>query len=198
MLESSVDIQSRKKEIRRRLLNRRMSIPSEVIKELNNKIITRLLSLDEFKKAKTVHIYIPIKGKNEVNTRPVIGELLRERKEVVVPVMEFNSVVLHHVYLNGLEDLKQNKWGVEEPVHQEEADVQQLDIIVVPMIGGDLHGNRLGYGKGYYDSFLSQTKAVKIGLLYNTCLVDEIPVESHDVELDILITEKKVIRISER
>ena len=190
----STEIPLRKREIRKILVRRRLSIPDQLREEKNHLIFERLLEIPELKNAKTVHLYIPINGKKEVDTWPVISYFLGAHKKVIVPVMEFNSVVLHHVYLEDIDDLKPNKWGVEEPEQRFPADIDALDIVLVPMIGGDTKGNRIGYGKGYYDSFLKQTKAVKIGLLYEECLVDEIPVESHDIRLDIMVTDKQVIR----
>ncbi len=190
----STEIPLRKIEIRKILVRRRLSIPDKKREEKNHLIFERLLEIPELENAEIVHIYIPIKEKKEVDTWPVITRLLEARKKVVVPVMEFDSVVLHHVYLKDIDDLKPNKWGVEEPEQRIPADVEALDIVLVPMIGGDTRGNRIGYGKGYYDSFLKKTHAVKIGLLFDECLIDEIPVESHDIRLDIMVTDKQVIR----
>lgn len=190
----STEIPLRKREIRKILVRRRLSIPDKKREEKNRLIIQRLEKIPEFKQAEVVHLYIPIKGKNEVDTWPIVTSLLGARKKIVIPVMEFNSVVLHHVYLEDIGNLKPNKWGVEEPETKRPADIGALDIVLVPMIGGDTKGNRIGYGKGYYDSFLKQTKAVTIGLLYEECLIDEIPAEPHDVRLDIMITDKQLIR----
>ena len=187
------EIPLRKKEIRKILVRRRLSISDEDRDEKNRLIFERLISIPEFNTAQSVHLYIPIKGKKEVDTWPVVTYLLEARKKVVVPVMEFNSVVLHHVYLEDIHDLKPNKWGVEEPGQKITADIKTIDVVIVPMIGGDTNGNRIGYGKGYYDSFLKQIKAVKIGLLYDECLIDEIPVEPHDIRLDIMVTDRQVI-----
>jgi len=189
-----IDTGAQKQKIREKLLMKRKGLSSYDYKSVNKQILHRLVHLDTFKKAQTIHIYLPIVKQKEVDTLPVIGSLLEKGKNVVVPITEFDRIALRHVALDNMKDLKTNRWGVPEPVQQIDIDIQELDLVIVPMVGGDMHGNRLGYGKGYYDSFLKEVNCPKIGLLPETCLVDNIPVEEHDVPLDYLITEDRIIR----
>ncbi|HAW79119.1 MAG TPA: hypothetical protein DCX27_05000 [Balneola sp.] len=73
-----------------------------------------------------------------------------------------------------------------------------IDIIIVPLLAADLHFNRLGYGKGFYDRFLENEKAIKVGVLFSEFILEEIPVEDFDEKLDILISEKKTLRRNNR
>lgn len=190
---SFTDIIDQKKEVRKILMAKRMAITAEEINLASDKICKQLLELEEFQQAQIVHIYLPIEKKKEVDTLPIIDASFRLQKQVIVPITEFDHIELQHVILNDLSELKKNKWGVPEPVNREEVEVERLELVVVPMVGGDYSGNRIGYGKGYYDSFLQKVKCPKIGLLYDACLVEQLPVEDHDVKLDYLITEKRII-----
>lgn len=79
---------------------------------------------------------------------------------------------------------------IEEPVGDETADISDIELVVVPGVGYDSAGNRVGRGKGYYDRLLAETKATKIGVAYDFQVVDEVDAEPHDVRVDIVITDK--------
>ncbi len=80
-----------------------------------------------------------------------------------------------------------------EPIKVKEIEISQIDLILVPMAAADRTGNRLGYGKGFYDRFLNKANAMKVGLVFSEFLYDEIPTESFDEKLDIIVTDKEVI-----
>lgn len=84
---------------------------------------------------------------------------------------------------------------IQEPTGSDLFPVDEIEMIVVPGIAFDRKGRRLGRGKGFYDRLLAETKATKIGIGYEFQLVDEVPAESHDVSMDIVITEKATIFI---
>ena len=74
------------------------------------------------------------------------------------------------------------------------SDNKQFDLIIVPMVAADLKCHRLGFGGGWYDRFLStQPNSVKVGLCYDSCVIEGLPYESHDIALDAIITDKRVI-----
>jgi len=190
---SSTEIVEKKQEVRQSLLKKRKKLTDDELETASRVICDRICHLDMFKDAEFVHVYLPIKSKKEVNTLPLIEEMFREHKRIVVPITEFDRIALRHVILKDISDLRKNKWGVPEPVHQEKIDIDRLDLVITPMVGGDFERNRIGYGKGYYDSFLHQVDCPKIGLLFDFCLVPELPVEQHDVKLDMLVTENRII-----
>lgn len=88
--------------------------------------------------------------------------------------------------------LELGSFHIEEPVGDDVVDTSILDLIVVPGVAFDRRGGRLGRGKGYYDRLLSGTRATKIGVAYHFQLLDEIPVEAHDVPMDMIITDESV------
>jgi 5-formyltetrahydrofolate cyclo-ligase len=74
--------------------------------------------------------------------------------------------------------------------------MEKIDCILIPTIGISRSGDRLGYGKGYYDKFLSSIDAVKISLTYSKQIVKSVPTESHDIKIDLIITEDEIIKVS--
>lgn len=182
-----------KQEFREKVLAERQKISARDWKEKSDKIISSLLNLDSFKLAKTVHTYISMNQRREVCTDTLLEYLINSEKRVVVPVTDFSEGTLTHSEIKSLSDLKTNKWGVAEPVQISEVDTGKLDLVVVPMAAADRAGSRLGYGKGFYDRFLSETNARKVGLVFESFLFDKIPTEEFDEKLDIIITEEEVI-----
>lgn len=188
-----MDTKSQKDKLREQLLKRRLELDEEEYLRRSARIVRSLQKQPEFQKAKTIHCYVSLNERREVNTRPLIRELLAGDKNVVVPITEFDSGRLKSVHLDSYSDLKKNKWGVLEPEGGRKAEKSEIDLVVVPMVGGDFNRNRIGYGKGFYDRFLSSLNVPAIGLLFNTCLLQEVPVEPFDVPLEKLITEEETI-----
>lgn len=187
-----MDKKKYKQKIREQLLKQRSSIPEGMYIKKSARICERLMGLQDFKEAHTIHCYVSMNNRREVNTHPLIKAIIQSSKQMVVPVSDLSSGTMEHVRLDRFEALKANKWGVLEPAHGEDVAVQELDLVIVPMVGGDLQKNRIGYGKGFYDRFLEKVNCTTIGLLLEECLVEEIPVEKFDVPLDIIITEKRL------
>lgn len=94
--------------------------------------------------------------------------------------------------------LQYGSFHIEEPTGDDIEDIDNIELIIVPGIAYDNRGNRVGRGKGYYDRLLSRTKATKIGIGYDFQLVDEIDSEPHDITMDILITDSRIINIKSR
>lgn len=89
--------------------------------------------------------------------------------------------------------LELGSFHIEEPTGENTVDPSELELIIVPAVAFDRKGSRLGRGKGFYDRLLADTKAVKIGIGYDFQLIDEIPVEEHDVPMNMVVTETSVI-----
>lgn len=186
-----------KKELRKYLYEVRSNLDEEQVRGFSASIHQNVNRLDVFRQAETIHMYLSMINRHEVDTMPIASELLKENRTIVVPITRFEDRSLQHVLLERLDNLVVNKWQVPEPPepYNDSVSLNDLDIVLVPMLGGDVHGNRLGYGKGYYDRFLKQVHCPKVGLLFDCCLVDEIPTEDHDVVLDYIVTNKRVIEL---
>lgn len=84
--------------------------------------------------------------------------------------------------------LELGSFHIEEPTGSETVDADEIELVVVPAVAYDRKGNRLGRGKGFYDRLLKSSRATKIGIAYDFQIVEEIPVEDHDVPVDLVIT----------
>ena len=155
----------------------------------------RLFAYPAFLKAHTIHCYVSMNDRKEVDTHGIVESCLKRNKSLFVPIMKTEVNELQHVEVSTKEELKPNAWGVPEPEYGERLDVIDPDLVIVPLLASDEKGNRLGYGKGYYDRFLSQISSIKVGLVFDQFILDEIPTEPHDIPLDVLITETRIINV---
>lgn len=182
-----------KNTLRKAVLSKRADMPEADWRLKSQQITDHLLKVNEFQKASKVHIFLSMNQRKEVNTDDLIAYLFDSKKEVYVPVTNFKEGTLSHIRYTEEMSLEVNKWGVREPKPGIPTDDSDFDVIVIPMAAGDEEGNRLGYGKGFYDRFLKAAKGIKIGLCFEEFIMEEIPVGKYDVPLDIIISEKRII-----
>ena len=159
----------------------------------NIAIREHLSAWDVFKNAQTLHSYISMTKHREVDTLQIINESMAQGKRIVVPIMAGNRQ-LRHCYLNDLNDLQKNYWGVLEPIIETKADISDLDLVLVPLLAIDQQGTRLGYGAGFYDGFLAKvpSSTPKIGLLLEGFNIYCLPKDPWDIPLDGYISETGV------
>lgn len=189
-----MSMQESKEEIRARLRSRRAGIQESDFYSLSAKIISTLRQQPEYQSAHTAHCYVSMNDRREVNTHPLIRSMLiEEGKDVVVPATHFKKKTLSHFTLSSFDDLAPNKWGVLEPEDGEMRAPSEFELVIVPMVGGDEQGQRVGYGGGYYDRFLKKVQCSAIGLCFEQNIVSSLPAENYDVPLDKIITEKRII-----
>ncbi|MEX2603075.1 MAG: 5-formyltetrahydrofolate cyclo-ligase [Gracilimonas sp.] len=186
-------IKDEKQKFRKEVLSKRGQLSEKEWIEKSNQIIQNLISTDFFKKADTIHSYISMNSRREVCTDDIFSVIFKNDKKAVVPITNFSDNTLSHTEITSESELESNKWGVREPKSTKAVDITTLNLIIIPMVAADRNGNRLGYGKGFYDRFLKKTNGKKAGLVFDEFLYDKIPVEEFDIKLDVLITEKGVI-----
>ena len=134
------------------------------------------------------------KGK-EVSLSKTIGKSFLEDIKVFLPKtwLKERKLTFHRVY--SFSDLVPGPFGLLEPnPKNEEADLSSLEVILVPGVVFDVKGYRIGYGGGFYDRVLKETRALKVGVCYSFQLVESLPVEPHDVPVDLIITEDGIIQ----
>jgi 5-formyltetrahydrofolate cyclo-ligase len=172
----------------------RKSLDSEHKKELDLKIINNLLNLDEVKKSTVILSYVSTRI--EIETDCFLNKMLMQNKCVAVPKCVENTRNMNFYMINSLSDTFKQSFGVREPNKNcPKLDDFENSVCIIPALMFDKEGFRLGYGKGYYDRFLSDYKGLKIGLCYQNCLVDKLPHGFFDVAVDIIVTENEVIYI---
>jgi 5-formyltetrahydrofolate cyclo-ligase len=131
----------------------------------------------------------------EVNTRPLLDDLLFSGNPVVVPIIVKADVSLRLSYLEDPSVLVISTFGVPEPIGSEiPAGPGDVDTIILPMLGFDRHGRRLGYGAGYYDRFLARNPRIRrIGIAFACQEADEIPCDENDIHMNLVITEDGIV-----
>lgn len=187
-----------KNKLRQEIAEKRKQLSKSDVSMMSIKIHSNLRSLDEYQNAMNVLFYVSYN--NEVETRSVIQNLLTTNaKTIIVPYTVRGEAGIKISKLRSFDQLQEAHFGILEPKEEEIAifDKKHIDLIIVPGTVFDRRGHRIGYGAGYYDIFLStiSKKISKVGLAYDFQIVDEIPNQKHDIPMDIIVTEKEVIRI---
>ncbi|MBI2664522.1 phosphoribosylamine--glycine ligase [Candidatus Woesearchaeota archaeon] len=188
--ELVINIEEEKSLLREKMRQLRDKLSSEQVRSNSSEITKKLLQLHEYEKAKTVMFYMGVNS--EVHTDEAIRQALAS-KSVAIPVTDQENRRIIAAQLESLEKLRPGAYGIPEPAETKEISPEEIDIAVVPGIAFDSSGNRIGYGLGYFDKFLKQTPATKIGLAHESQIVDKIRAAENDVAVDKIITEKRTI-----
>ena len=185
-----------KKNIRQTILQKRLSLTETEISDAEVQMLTILKNCDFFKKSNSIHIYIS--KKYEPKTSKIIKFCWKRSKVVNVPCVIPGTGVLFHSELNSFNDLSKGDFGVLEPTPKKRiaSKPENFDLVIVPGIAFDINGGRIGYGKGFYDRFLLQTRAFRLALAFDFQVIESIPAELHDVPMNGIITESKMILIN--
>jgi len=181
-----------KKELRERIKQDREKYSQEEIDDWNSSIKKSLEEFVEYQEAETVFFYVSF-GR-EVDTTGLIKDALSSGKYVVVPYYDGKSYSIS--YLTDFNDLEPGRLGILEPKKDKihEADLESIDVMIIPGLAFDKQGNRVGYGEGNYDNFMKNTCAMKIALCYNFQLFEDVPHKEHDVPINMIITQDKILR----
>jgi 5-formyltetrahydrofolate cyclo-ligase len=185
---SKVSIRNMVKSYRNGLSNDRWN-------EISDGISTQFLRWFAEADYKKVHCYIASNGQREIETNGIIQQLWADEIQVAVPKVTDISGLMRSVLYSKNVEVVENQWGIPEPIDVDFIDEHWPDICIVPMLAGDRHGKRIGYGKGFYDRFLADKSFLKVGLCPHDCILGEIPFNSFDITLDYIITEYKIQRI---
>lgn len=183
-----------KKEFRKKYKELREQISEEELEDLSIEIANNALKLPIWD-FDNYHIFLPIPNKKEVNTEYLLHILQGKDKSIIVPKVHIETGELSHILLQDNTLLKPSNYKVPEPVSGIEISPPQINVVFVPLLAYDKKGNRLGYGKGFYDRFLVKCKpeTIFIGLsLFEP--EDEIPIEETDVPLHFCVTPKNSFR----
>ena len=185
---------ARKERLRKRVLAVCMGLDRGQVEVGGQAILEKVLGLEAYQRAKLVHTYVSSK-ENEVDTRALIGACLKQGKRVAVPVVMPGTRTLAHALIDGLDQLVVGPWGLAQPDPAAATWLPaeaRIDLVVVPGLAFDRRGHRIGWGGGYYDRFLAQVQAVKIGLCHDELVLDCIPGEPHDVPVDMVVAETAI------
>jgi 5-formyltetrahydrofolate cyclo-ligase len=158
-----------------------------IVRAHSTAVWERVAMLPEFQTAKCICTYVS--AGNEIETHGLIRQLLAVGRRVCVPAFVTRYVPAEIKDFDA--DLAVGRFGILEPKTVVPA---QPDVWLVPGVGFDRQGNRLGRGKGFYDAMLQRSSGVRIGVGHDFQVVDKLPVEGHDVRLDFVVTDRQTLR----
>ncbi len=189
-------ISDKKKELRKKLLSRLLSLTADEIKRRSNNVEKNLSNLPIYKEAKKVMAYYPLKG--EVDILKMIRKDSKE-KQFCFPVMNLKTKSIRAFGVRDLDnDFVPGPFGVMEPDvgKTKEVDTNQIDMVIVPGLAFDRQRNRLGRGAGFYDRFLQNLAPAtkRVGIAFDCQLLSDLPVHlPTDQKVDIVVSEKAII-----
>lgn len=182
-----------KQTLRQQLLARRRALNRSTWLENSRLAQERILDLKEYKQAGCIALYSPIS--NEIDTTAILQAVFSAGKRALYPVVLEKEMTLRQI--DHLEQLREGRFGIFEPGnvgHDHQA--EEVDLMVIPGVGFDRTGHRIGFGKGYYDRFLCHPaqRPALVGLCHDFQLISgDLPADRHDIRMDIIVTEQRVI-----
>lgn len=182
-----MEIKSEKANIRKLMLDKRKEIGTSVKAQYDKYICQELEQIIQENNFKVVHAYIPIA--NEINILPLINKLLKNNITVVCP----KTLTKRRLENRVLVSLTKLEMGIMQTLHPKEPLIYEgkYDLVIVPGLAFDKANYRVGYGGGYYDNFLiDQPDALKVGIFYPFQMIDSVPLEPHDVRLDLILSKE--------
>ena len=184
-------MRERKENVRKILRQRKEAMIPEDRLSKSHRICRHLMEI--IRNGETVMVFTS--KEKEVNTEPLILTLFKKGNPVVVPIIVKEDVSLRLSYLRDFSALVPSTFGVPEPIGSEiPAAAEDISTIVLPMLGFDRNGGRIGYGACYYDRFLSKNRNLrKIGIAFACQEVDSLPVDENDIRMDYIITEEGIV-----
>lgn len=186
-----------KKQLRKEIIAARMSQPDEMVKEKSARVAEKIKQLEEFQKAKVVMFYLDFR--KEVATGEFLKYCLDQGKRVVIPITDTKNTRLIPSEIKDYPgDLTSGTWGILEPKPEcvRPVEPNELDFVIVPGVSFDTNGNRLGYGGGFYDRFLRQTRpdTTFAALAFELQIRDNVYPEEHDYPVHYVVTEDRLIK----
>ena len=184
-----------KKDLRLKYKSLRKTIPENELEEMSLSIANKILTLPIWEKT-YFHVFLPISEQKEVNTEFILHLLAGKDKEIVVSKSNFESLEMTHFLLTDNTKIKKNEYNIPEPIDGLEVPVSKIEVVFIPLLAFDKKGNRVGYGKGFYDTFLSKCKpeTIKIGLSFFEASVLITDVFESDITLDYCVTPNEIYK----
>lgn len=190
----------KKASLRKTYIQKRKELATADIETYSRSILAKIKTLDVFSTIKALHIFYPIPGKKEVNTLLIVDWLKTEypRLNIVLPKSDLHSHTLKHIIWTEDTPLAMNEWGITEPESGHNISPNEIDVVLLPLLAFDKKGNRVGYGKGFYDRFLTECRndTMKIGLSFFEPEEEIEDVDEFDIPLNICITPNNIWQIN--
>jgi 5-formyltetrahydrofolate cyclo-ligase len=184
-----------KKALRLHYKTLRKQLSENQLEEMSLAVANNVLTLPVWEKT-YFHIFLPIEAHNEVNTEFILHLLSGKDKEIAISKSDFETRNMTHFLLTDNTKIKKNEYNIPEPVDGIEVPAKKIEVVFIPLLAYDKLGNRVGYGKGFYDKFLSecQPETIKIGLSFFEPEEQITDVFETDVKLDYCVTPNAVFK----
>ncbi|MEM7486589.1 MAG: 5-formyltetrahydrofolate cyclo-ligase [Bacteroidota bacterium] len=183
-----------KHELRKKYKDLRRELSLEEVSDLSIHLANHIIQIpiwDFF----YFHIFLSIDEQKEIDTQPILTILQGKDKNIIVPKVIGENTLENYLLLDNTV-FKKNKWAIPEPVDGITIPDKKIDVVFLPLLAFDLKGNRVGYGKGYYDTFLNNCRkeTIKIGLSLFEAEISISDTNDHDVTLDYCVTPDRVYK----
>ncbi|MFY7847006.1 5-formyltetrahydrofolate cyclo-ligase [Chryseobacterium gambrini] len=185
-----------KAELRKKYMQKRKALSIDEAFLLSEKIFKNFIEYFKPSQNQKIHIFIPIEKFREVNTQIFVSYFLSRKIRVFVPKIVDTRLISVEIFADSKFEL--NNWGISEPVSDEDSGILDFDFVITPLLYCDRQGNRVGYGKGFYDGFFEQvsedTKKIGVNYFNPEEIIDD--VWENDIPLDYLVIPDAVLSFS--
>lgn len=184
-----------KSQLRKTYRTLRQQLSKSQIDDYSLAIANQILKLDIWHKS-FYHIFLTIEEQKEVNTDYILNILAGKDKNIVLSKSYFEDFSMKHYLLTDNTTLRKNTYNIPEPIDGIEIQATQLEVVFVPLLAFDVSGNRIGYGKGFYDRFLAgcNPETIKIGLSFFEAETEIFEATAADIKLDYCVTPQQVFQ----
>ena len=177
--------------IRNAVLGKRRALSAEFRKQKSKEIVDCLVEMTVFKEAMTIATYLPLSSEVDLSALLQIG--FSEKYFVAPRTLPEFELSFHHITAS--DDLETGFGNMQQPYEKaRHVPLANIDLFLVPLAACDEQGNRLGFGKGYYDRALAKATGYKLGVGFHCQLIQDVPADSHDIPLNGFISEEGLIR----
>jgi len=184
-----------KQQLRVKLLAKRRELDNEFIVSQSNKMANVLYASSYYQQANVIMLFLSMP--DEPQMMNIIEDAWKQGKTVCVPHMRKEFGIMDAAIIKSTEELVRGRFNllVPDPAHLQVVDPHLIDVIVVPAVAYDVRGNRLGMGAGYYDRFIPQaTKAICIGAIWSSQVIESIPTDPYDKPVHYLLKEDGMMK----
>ena len=186
-----------KDKLRAVIKSERDQFSSKDLAQLSTLVTTNLLSAFQWKK-KRINVFLPIQQNKEIDLRDFIHKVTKLGGNICINRTDFSKKIMTPIEFNPQLQIKNNKYGIPEPFDGKEVQINDIDIVIVPLLCFNANGHRLGYGGGFYDRFLKQTKStcINIGVCHFAEPRTIKGIESTDMVMDFLVSPEGIRKFS--
>lgn len=187
-----------KEQSRKLYLQKRLGLSDAEFQRLSKRLTDNFFSSLDLSSIKVLHTFLPIEKQKEINTWMIIDRIRREHPQIRLSVPKINNQTstIESFYFEDANQLEKNTWGIMEPKQGIPTPTDKIDAVLVPLLAFDRKGNRVGYGRGFYDKFLSNISCRKIGLSFFPPVQSIEGMSAQDVPIDVAVTPEGVFNLN--